>query len=187
MNLLGDIFNGEELISTLKSGGLVVMPTDTLYGVVGSSLNKETVERIYDVRGRDENKPCIILIGDLSQLKKFSIEITEEQKKIIESSSRPTSFVLDCVSEKFTYLHRGNKTLAFRIPQNSNLKNLLHETGPLSAPSANLQGLPPATNIQQAKKYFGDKIDMYIDGGEINGEPSRVIRLHSDGTTEVLR
>src|SRR5204863_149383 len=69
--------------------------------------------------------------------------------------------------EKFEYLHRGTNTLALRLPKDESLQNLLKKTGPLIAPSANVEGLPPAKNITDAKKYFGDGVDLYIDGGEI--------------------
>jgi len=162
-----------------------------LYGIVGRAQNVSTVERIYAIRKRNPEKPCIILIGDISELEKFSIFLLKEQKEILEqywlSGSEPVSIVLDCSNERFSYLHRGTKTLAFRLPAQTELQNLLKQTGPLIAPSANPEGLPPAENISEAKKYFGDEVDLYIDGGEIKGKPSKVIKLHKDGTVEILR
>ena len=64
---------------------------------------------------------------------------------------------------------------------------MLLKTGPLIAPSANPEDLPPAQNILQAKKYFGDSVNVYVDGGEIMGKASRIIKLHKDGTTNILR
>jgi len=60
-------------------------------------------------------------------------------------------------------------------------------TGPLIAPSANPEGLPPARNLEEAKGYFGDSVDMYMDGGEINGKASRLVKLRKDGSVVILR
>jgi len=73
------------------------------------------------------------------------------------------------------------------MPAPKSLRNLLFKTGPLIAPSANTEALPPSRNIAEAKKYFGNKVDLYIDGGEIVGQPSQIIRLNTDGTIVVLR
>ncbi len=164
------------------------MPTDTLYGILGKAESEVTVKRIYAIRKRNPDKPCIILIGGMNELEKFGIILTPEQEKeIIKYGEQPTSFVLDCDNEKFEYLHRGTKTLAFRLPVEKELQDLLKQTGPLIAPSANPEGLPPAKNISEAKNYFGDAVDLYVDGGKIEGKASRVVKLHKDGSVEMLR
>jgi L-threonylcarbamoyladenylate synthase len=179
----------------LKENGIAVMPTDTIYGLVGRSENIETVNRIYDLKKRAPEKPCIILIGNVGELEKFYITLSGEQKKKLEEywsfgraqDLRPTSIILDCGDEKFSYLHRGTKTLAFRSPDLPSLRDLLLKTGPLIAPSANPEGLLPAEDIAKAKEYFGDKVDLYIDGGKISGKASRLVKLHKDGTVSILR
>ncbi len=181
------MWNDENLVKVLQDGGVVVMPTDTLYGIVGSALNKNTVERIYEIRKRAPAKPCIVLISAIAEIEKFGIVLIEEQKSIFEKFEGPTSIVLDCDNPDFEYLHRGTKTLAFRVPILEELRNLLLKTGPLVAPSANTEGMPPSKNIKEAKTYFSDSVNMYVDGGEIIGNPSKVIRLHPDGTTTILR
>lgn len=187
MQVSENIWSDENLVKALQSGNVVVMPTDTLYGIVGKAENIDTINRIYEIRKRREDKPCIILIGDIGELEKFSIILSEEQKNVVKSYSTPTSFVLDCPNDSLAYLHRGTKTLAFRLPAQADLQNLLKETGPLIAPSANLEGLSPAQNILEAKKYFGDSVDLYIDGGKIVSKASGVIKLHKDGSITILR
>ena len=186
-----NIWNNENLIKALKSGDIAVMPTDTLYGIVGKAENGETVNRIYELRRRAPNKPCIMLIADVNELEKFSVSLSEKQKDAVKkywtNSSDPTSIVLECLDKKFEYLHRGTKTLAFRLPAQKELRDLILKTGPLVAPSANLEGLPPAKNITEAQKYFGDFVDIYIDGGEIGGKASKVIELRKDGSALILR
>lgn len=172
----------------MKSGGIAVMPTDTIYGLVARAEDKEAVERVYSVRKRAPEKPCIILIGDEAELEKFGVVLSEEQKREIEKLwPGAVSIVLDVPGEEFSYLHRGTGTLAFRLPAQSDLRELLKQTGPLIAPSANPEGLPPAKNIREAKEYFGDEVDFYADGGEIGGRPSKLVRLYKDGSVEVLR
>lgn len=187
----GAIWNDQNLIKILKNDGVAVMPTDTIYGIVGRANSVSTVERIYKARKRNPEKPCIILIADIGDLEKFSITLSQLARTVLANTwtleEEPTSVVLDCPNEQFVYLHRGTKTLAFRLPAQKELQNLLKQTGPLVAPSANPEGLPPAENIAQAKKYFGDEVDLYIDGGEIKGKASKIIRLHKDGSIEILR
>lgn len=183
-----NIWENEKLIKTLTNGGVAVMPTDTIYGIVGSALNKVTVLHIYDIKKRVPEKPCIILIGDIRELEKFSITLSEEQKKILEKYwPGPTSIVLDCLDDSFSCLHRGTKTLAFRLPAPQALRDLLLKVGPLIAPSANLETFPPNDNVFDAKKHFGDSVDLYIDGGTLIGKASRLIKLHKDGTVSILR
>ena len=187
MRLSQNIWDDKNLIKTLRGGGVVVMPTDTIYGIVGNAQDASTVERVYKTRKRAPERPCIVLISDINELKKFAVTLSEKQKSAIENFSVPTSFILKCGDEKLAYLHRGTKTLAFRLPYLPMLQELLLKTGPLIAPSANTEGLPPAKNIPEAQKYFGNQIDLYIDGGKINNRHSKLVRLNEDGSIFVLR
>ena len=165
-----NIWENKKLVDVLAEGGVAVMPTDTIYGIVGQALNKETVGRIYKLKKRALEKKCIILIGDWKETNFFGIDSSEFK---IPGIDEPTSFIL------------GNT--AFRLSKNIDLQNLLKKVGPLIAPSANVEGATPAENITEAKKYFGDLVDLYIDGGEIKGKPSKLIQLHKDGSVDILR
>ena len=158
------------------------MPTDTLYGLVASALSPEAVGRVYVLKNRSLQKPFIILISSFADLKTFEIVLEEETlKKLQKIWPGKVSFILPCSDEKFSYLHRGTKSLAFRIPDKSDLRELLKTAGPLIAPSANIEGNPPAQTIAEARNYFGGKIDFYIDGGELLGEPSTIIKFEAGG------
>lgn len=168
--------DSDELVSILKSGGVGVLPTDTLYGLVGSALKEKTVERIYDMRKRSRSKPMIILISKGEDVKIFGVELdTETQAVLDELWPGKVSVILPCEILDFSYLHRGAKTLAFRVPQNDNLIKLLAQTGPLVAPSANFEGESPAKTIDEAREYFGENVDFYVDEGELNSEPSTLV------------
>jgi L-threonylcarbamoyladenylate synthase len=177
-----------KVIEALKHGEVVVMPTDTIYGIVGRAENQKTVEKIYKIRKRAPDKPCIILISGLTDLPKFRIFLTPRQTEAIKNYwPGPVSIVFDCLSRELQYLHRGTNTLALRYPKNEELQKLLAQTGPLVVPSANLEGMPPARDIAEAKKYFGDEVDMYVDGGELSGTPSKIISLTASGEVIVIR
>ncbi len=188
MNNLDKVWNNENLIDVLKKGGVAVMPTDTIYGIVGQALNRNTVQKIYDFKKRAPEKPCIVLVSDVSDLEKFSTNLSGEQKNLLNQYwPGPVSVVVDCFNDDLFYLHRGTNTLAFRVPKSDALKLLITITGPLIVPSANTEGMPVATNIQQAEAYFGENLDLYVDGGEISGKASKLLRLNKDSSIEILR
>lgn len=180
-----------QTIKILNKGGIGVLATDTIYGLVGSALNKKAVERVYKTRKRSPNKPCIILISSLKDLEKFDIKLDAQTTKVLTKLwgvRSPTSNILPLPSttlgvnpqSKFKYLHRGTNTLAFRLlkntKRNKDLINILQKTGPLVAPSANLEGEAPATTIKQAKAYFGDSVDFYV-AGRTSKKPSKIIKI----------
>ncbi len=168
----------KEIIRILKEGGIGVIPTDTIYGLVGCALIPETVERLYQVRKRSPEKPFIILIREVKDLQIFGIREDGEEVKIAKKSwPGKVSIILPCNDPKFEYLHRGTKTLAFRLPDNKTLSEILKETGPLIAPSANHEGKPFAPTIEEAKKYFGNDVDFYEDGGRMESQPSVILKI----------
>jgi L-threonylcarbamoyladenylate synthase len=178
----------QDIVSILKKDGIGVFPTDTLYGLVGSAFSKHAVEKIYAVKKRDTKKPLIVLISKWSDLKTFGIELSKLQMACVRRVwPGKVSIIFPCPGKKFAYLHRGTDSIAVRFPKQKTLCTLLNKTGPLVAPSANPEGLPPAENIREAREYFGDAIDFYYAGGRKKGKPSKLIRLLPDGTIETLR
>lgn len=178
----------KDVAPILKQGGVGILPTDTLYGLVGSADSEAAVERIYKLKKRRADKPSIILISDIKDLAKFGIKPSPLVKeKLNEWWPGPVSVVLGGVSGKFRYLHRGRGSLAFRLPRAPKLLKLIRQTGPLVAPSANIENQKPAHSITEARKYFGDKIDFYVAGGKLEGGPSALVSLGSDGRMKILR
>lgn len=163
----------DDIVSILKNNGVGVLGTDTIYGLVGSALSKKAVERIYQLKKRAPSKPFIILISDLNDLNHFNIKIDQFIKNFLQEIwPNPVSVVIE--------------TLAFRIPNKPDLLELLKQTGPLVAPSANPEGLPPAQTIKEAKKYFGNNVDFYLDEGKLISEPSTLIEI-KNGKINILR
>ena len=175
-----------ELINQLSRGDVVVVETDTIYGIVGQALNEKTVERIYTLKKRSPSKPFIILISEISDVEKFGVQVDDQLRTRLASYwSGPVSIILDCPGEQFAYLHRGTHTLAFRLPSKKSLIDIIDHTGPLVAPSANPQGLPPADSKQMVKTYFQNKINFY-NIGQGSGAASRIIRISGD-SEEIIR
>lgn len=173
----------------LKNDGVVVLPTDTLYGLVASVDSKKAVEKIYTIKERDKSKALIVLISSLKDLEKFSIKVGKEEAKILGKFwPGSVSVLISCKTTKWKYIHRGTKEIAFRMIgiKNKELFNLIKKVGPVVAPSANLESFAPAETIKEAKSYFGNNVDLYIDSGRRKGDPSTLIRL-KNGNIEVLR
>lgn len=176
-------------MDVLISGGIGIIPTDTIYGIVGRAEVARTVERIYRIRKRNAHKPCIILISSYEDLKKFNIELSSELQLSLEARRLwpgKVSIVFPNNDTHFEYLTRGTKSLAFRMPDVPELRDLLAQTGPLIAPSANREGDPPAATADSAREYFKDSVDFYVDGGELHSLPSTLIQI-VNGKTIVLR
>ena len=177
-----------KLVEQILAGEVGVIPTDTLYGLVGLVLQPETVERIYRLRRRDLKKPMIILIGSVKDLNKFGIKTNRWSEKFLKTYwPGAVSVVLPCKLKQFAYLHRGAGTLAFRLPNHVGLVKLLKQTGPLVAPSANWAGEPQAETVRAAQKYFGGEVDFYVNTGRLSGRSSTLVRLDENGRPEVLR
>lgn len=171
----------------IRNGEVAVIPTDTIYGIVGSALLPKTVEKIYKLRKRSSSKPMILLIASESQISDLGIKLSADQLKTLVSLwPNPLSIVVDIKSQKLAYLHRGLNSLAFRMPDNEFLLKLLKVSGPIVAPSANFEGEAPALNVRDAENYFKDNAAFYIDGGELKSKPSTVAKLEGE-KLKVLR
>lgn len=174
-----------EIINTLKSGGVAVMPTDTVYGLVCLASDRGAVKRMYEIKER-VGKPGTIIASSAEQLLEMGFLETE-----VETASKfwpgPVSVILN-VGDNLDYLHMGKKSLAVRVTDVDWLQKLLSQTGSLATTSANLPGEPTVTSVEQARSIFGDKVELYIDGGKItNGKPSKIVRILPSGETETIR
>ncbi len=177
----------KQVEGVLREGGVVVLGTDTIYGIIGLAFKPQAISRIYALRKRSRRKPMIVLVGSLDQLKLFNVKTSTREDRVLRRVwPGKVSIVLKCPSKKYAYLHRGTKTIAFRLPKKKSLTRLLETVGPVVAPSANTEGNPPGTTIQEARKYFGGKVDLYVQAGRLTNMPSTVIRVDK-GKVRVLR
>jgi L-threonylcarbamoyladenylate synthase len=170
-----------ELVKAAYSLGLVaVIPTDTIYGVTALALDRKGVAGLYKLRKRNPKKPFIILISSLSDLSLFGVELSNSEKIWLKNVwPNKLTVILSCRQKEYTYLHRGSKTLAFRMPDNKWLKELIKTVGPIVAPSANIEGEKFAETVEEAYNYFGDKA-VYLDTGRVKGVSSTIVSLENN-------
>lgn len=173
-----------ELIETLRNGGVAVIRTDTIYGVIGLASSRDTVERIYKIKGRNPSKSPIVLIGSSEAMfDNYDAKTLEDLKKYWPG---PNSIILPSDNGP-EWLTRGNHSIAYRLPDDEQIKELASLIGPLIAPSANPEGFPPAMNIEEAKRYFDSKIDIYVDGGTVTDPKASSLYLYDSGNFVKLR
>lgn len=169
----------------VSKGLVLVLPTDTVYGLVCSAIDKDAVKLLYEVKGR-VGKPGTIIAGNIQQLLAMGFD-TDEVATASKYWPGPVSVILSA-PPNLSYLHMGLESLAVRLPEPEWLQELLTSTGPLATTSANLPGQPIASTVSEAKELFGNKVALYIDGGDLsNAEASRIVRISKDGVIEQVR
>jgi len=167
----------KEIGESIKRGQIGIIPTDTIYGFACSVFNEKSIKKVYKLKKRSLKKPFIILISSIKDLHLFNIVPSQELKNYWPGK---VSIIIDCKEKKFKYLHRGKNSLAFRLPNNEELIKIIKISGPIISSSVNTEGNKPATNIKDAKKYFNDKVDFYIDKGTLKSKPSKIISLSGE-------
>lgn len=145
----------------------------------------EGVQSLYKAKNRSPQKACIILVADPGQIPNLSDDDLEDYLKL--NHERPTTIILPVNDNHLPAAPRQNGKLAFRLFTDESWQKLIGRVGPLLAPSANPEGLPPAENIEQAKHYFEDSVDVYVDGGQATSQkPSRIVEFN-DGKLRIIR
>ena len=179
----------ESLARRLRNGAVGVLGTDTVYGLVAAADNADAVERIFALKGRDGDKPLIILIGEASDLASFGIVPTPAQQEFLAKAwPGKVSVVFPAPHAQLEYLHRGRGSIAFRLPDNPDLRALLKLSGPLASSSANLQGQKVAETMLEAQAYFSTRADFYHDAGSLPPTPSTLVDFDGvGGAPRVLR
>ncbi len=177
--------NDPQIARILLAGGIGVLRTDTLYGLVARADSDHAVKRIYVLKGRDDHKSPIVLIDGLDQLYD---QVPSDSESLLQSVwPGPVSVILPSRQAPL-WIRRENDSVAYRMPDEPALRRLIRLVGPLIAPSANPQGKIPASSLQEAERYFTDQVDFYIDGGPVkDAEPSQLIMIGNNGGVTRLR
>lgn len=174
-----------KLIKVLQSGSVGVIPTDTVYGLVCLANNEAAVKRLYGLKER-QSKPGTLIAANIDQL----VELGFKRRYLMAVEQfwpGAVSVVVPHGGIDTAYLRQGLPDLAVRIPADKKILNLLSKTGPLLTTSANLPGHEQSKTSQEAQTFFGDKLDFYVDGGDLtNRQASTIIRVVDDAV-EVLR
>ncbi len=172
------------ITNALRSGGIAVVRTDTIYGIIALASDERAVEKVYEAKQRDLSKQCIVLLTDPSDVPAHA-ELIE---KYSQNSATPTSVVVPATDEA-PWLLRGGDSMAYRVVRDPFLRKVVDAVGPVIAPSANPEGKTPARNIEEARAYFGDLVDVYVDGGTVAeaAHPSQIVKVAPDGTISFIR
>jgi len=166
------------------SAGVVIIPTDTVYGLAARAADSKAVSRLYELKQR-ENKPGTVIAASIDQLVELGLK-RRYLKAVEEYWPAPLSVVIPCGAE-LEYIHEGKFGIAVRIPDDPELIALVKAVGPLLTSSANLSNKPPANTVEEAREYFKDSVDLYIDGGDLSSNlPSTIVRVVDD-VIEVIR
>lgn len=173
----------------IRNGGLVLFPTETVYGLGANGLDAEAVKKIYVVKGRNSDNPLILHISDIEMLGKISKDISDIEFKLMNSFwPGPFTIILNKTDLVPSVVAGGLDTVGVRMPSSEIARNLIKFADvPIAAPSANISGRPSGTNVEDIYQELGDKVDYIIDGGDCNiGVESTVVRV-IDGVPHILR
>ena len=172
--------NVDEIVEVLKKGELVCSPTDTLFGILGSALNDETVKKLYVVKKRNRDKPLIILFDSVDTIERYGVIIPEKFKEGLKKLYPAPITVILPLSESSPFrriFKRDN--IAVRVPDEPFLREIIRRSFPLFAPSANPQGMEPAKSCDECKRYFENLINYCIEGKSLD-LPSTIVDLTLD-------
>ena len=166
--------------SIIKSGGVIAFKTDTFYGLGVDPFNTPAVERLKEIKLRDDGKPILLLISDETELTRVTLETT----LIFEKASRffwpgPMTLVTRANPAVPLAITAGTGTIGIRLPGDLTVRELVRQCGGvLTATSANVAGQPPAMNGGEVLDQFDQRIDLVVDGGEVTvTEPSTVLDI----------
>jgi L-threonylcarbamoyladenylate synthase len=178
----------DEAAAALGRGGLVVFPTESVYGLGADAASPEAVERLVAVRGREEGKPILVLASDLDMVTQVAREVPRLARRLAERLwPGALTLVLPARDGLPAALTAGSGTIGVRVPDHVTARALVAALGrPVTAPSANPPGAAPAETIEQARAYFEAQVDAYVDGGRCDGAPSTVVKIDGAAFT-VLR
>lgn len=165
-----------EAVQCLKAGGIIAIPTDTVYGLAADPFNADAVQRLYTVKGRPDGKPIPLVLSSVADVHRVSQNLPEFYFHLTERFWPGGLTIVIEAKELLPVLTAGGNTVGVRIPDNLLLLQILRTFGgPAAITSANLSGEPPATAPEEIGEELASRIDMIVDGGKTPGPiPSTV-------------
>lgn len=166
--------------NTIKNGGLVLFPTETVYGIGADGLNEEAVKNIFIAKGRAQDNPLILHVSSIDMIKKLVLQVSDVEQKLIDNFfPGPLTIIFKKKKIVPNVITGGLDTVAIRMPENIIARDLIELSDtPIAAPSANISGKPSGTNIKDIFEELKNKVDYIIDGGDTKiGVESTVIRV----------
>ncbi|MEG3614234.1 L-threonylcarbamoyladenylate synthase [Isoptericola haloaureus] len=160
----------DEAVNTISRGGLVVLPTDTVYGIGADAFDADAVAALLAAKGRGRQMPPPVLVPDARTLDGLAVDVTSEARALVEAFW-PGGFTIILRSQPSLHWDLGEThgTVALRMPDHPAALALLRRTGPLAVSSANRTGRPAATEAADAVEQLGDAVGCYLDGGTAPG------------------
>lgn len=171
----GDVI--DQVVEALEEGGVIVYPTDTIYGLGCDIFNRDAVKRIYDIKGRDYQKPLSFICHDLSCIADFAVIPDRTYKILRRTLPGPYTFILRATRKApKTVLHKKRLTVGIRVPACPAARMIVERLGhPIVTTSVNVAGDDFLTSPKKIEEQFGDKIDIILDAGVLPNEPSTII------------
>lgn len=173
----------KEPAKIIRDGGIVIFPTETVYGIGTNGLDEKAIKKIYEVKQRSFNKPISLLVNNIEMVNKIAKNISKLEYKIMESFfPGPLTIILEKRDIIPNILTANTNTVGIRMPSGKIAKKLIEYAGvPIATPSANISGRPSGTNIKDIQKDFEGKVDYFIDNGESKlGVPSTIVKVIND-------
>ena len=179
----------KEVIEVLDNDGLVIFPTETVYGIASKATSLKAVDKLYEAKKRPRDKAINIMVGDSKDISKYAKINSEIEAKIIEEfMPGGITLIIDKVADFGKGFTLSNNTIGVRIPNNTiALKILKNISFPLTVPSANISNKPSGTEVKDIIDDFKNTVDIIIDGGKsVDSIPSTIVRVE-DNKINILR
>ena len=172
----------EEILKTLEEGKLIIIPTDTVYGISCDATNIEAIKKVNEAKKRKEAKPLLILVSDIEMLKKYTQDITPLEEKLMHKYMPGKLTMLfkknDLLSDELT---AGSPYIAIRIPEFEELLTLIKKFNkPIVSTSANITGSDVVASLENLENDLKEKIDYIYDIGILNTTPSTLLKVEKE-------
>jgi len=177
-------------LETLKRGGLILYPTDTVWGIGCDVTHPEAIERIYKLKQRADTKALICLVSDFKMLNQFVEEIPEVAYDILKYAVQPTTIIFDDPIRVAENLIAEDNTLAFRVTEDEFCKKLLRKfRRPIVSTSANISGQKTPGSFKEISKEILEGVDYVVNlhRTKKSEKPSAIIKLGKDGAVKIIR
>lgn len=172
----------DKIINEIEKGNLVVMPTDTIYGIIADATREDVIKKVYEVKKRDYNKPLLILVSNWEMLNSLVLNVPDMVKKIANKYWPGPLTILFEKSEKVSDLLTAKSPfVAIRMPKDDRLIEIMNKMNkPLISTSANISSHSSITNPKQLEDELKLKIDLIVDEGTINNDASTLIKVENN-------
>jgi L-threonylcarbamoyladenylate synthase len=175
-------------IAAAKRGDLVVLPTDTVYGLGTDAFSQKGPQKLLAAKSRDRNMPIPVLVGHVKALDGLAQRVDGVTKALAEAFWPGALTIVVKAQPTLRWdLGETNQTVALRMPLNPIAIELLNAVGPMAVSSANKTGQPAATNVEEAIAQLGEEVTIYLDGGQTPGNIASTIVDVSSGEIKLLR